>query len=183
VPYDPFGLGNLVAGGVWGSGGGKSVIFSKPFYQELVQTGSNMRTVPDVSLQMGGCPTGLAKMPCHATDSFTVEVFDGQLVGVIGTSVSAPDFAGILALKEQFLGGSRLGNVNYDIYAIAAAQPAVAKSPLDFLHQGQPGSNGAFSTTKSGYNLVLGVGTPLVRNFIFAPELPPAGNPQTKSNP
>ena len=183
VPYDPQGIGNKLSGGVWGSGGGKSVIFPKPFYQEFVQTGSNMRTVPDVSLQMGGCPGGLAKMPCRDTDSYTIEVFDGQLVGVIGTSVSAPDFAGILALKEQFLGGSRLGNVNYDIYAIAAAQPAVANSPLDFLHQGQPGSNGAFSTTHSGYNLVLGVGTPLVKNFIFAPELPPAGDPQTKSNP
>ncbi len=102
---------------------------------------------------------------------------------MIGTSVSAPDFAGILALKEQFLGGARLGNSNYEIYAIAAAQPAVANSPLDFLHQGQPGNNGAFKTTNSGYNLVLGVGTPLVRNFILAPELPPAGNPQTVSNP
>jgi subtilase family serine protease len=181
VPYDPFGLGNLVSGGVWGSGGGKSVIFSKPPYQEFLETGSSMRTVPDISLQMGGCP-GIAKQ-CRASDSYTIEVFDGQLIGVIGTSVSAPDFAGILALKEQFLGGSRLGNINYEIYAIAAAQPAVANSPLDFLHQGQPGSNGPFSTTKSGYNMVLGVGTPLVRNFIFAPELPPAGNPQTKSNP
>lgn len=183
VPQDPFGVGNLVSGGVWGSGGGKSIIFSKPPYQEFVETGSNMRTVPDISLQMGGCPLGLAKLPCRGSDSAAIEAFDGAFFGVIGTSVSAPDFAGILALKEQFLGGSRLGNVNYDIYAIAAAQPAVANSPLNFLHQGQPGFNGAFHITKTGYNLVLGVGTPLVRNFIFAPELPPAGDPQTKSNP
>lgn len=182
LPFDPYGTGNLVSGGVWGSGGGKSIFFTKPPYQEFVQTGSSMRTVPDVSLQMGGCPADISKS-CRATDSYTIEVFDGSLVGVIGTSVSTPDFAGILALKEQFLGGSRLGNVNYDIYAIAAAQPAVANSPLDFLHQGQPGFNGAFHTTKTGYNLVLGVGTPLVRNFIFAPELPPAGDPQTRSNP
>jgi len=26
VPYDPFGVGNLVSGGYWGSGGGKSII-------------------------------------------------------------------------------------------------------------------------------------------------------------
>jgi subtilase family serine protease len=142
-----------------------------------------MRTVPDISLQMGGCPAELAKLPCRETDSGTIEVFAGQIVGVIGTSISAPDFAGILALKEQHLGGSRLGNVNYDIYAAAAIQPALANSPLDLLHQGQPGNNGAFSTTPTGYNYVLGVGTPLVRNFIFAPLLPPAGNPQTPSNP
>ncbi len=184
IPYDPFGItGNLVAGGVWGSGGGKSIVFGKPPYQEFVDTGSSTRAVPDVSLQMGGCPGGIVKLPCKNNRSYTIEVFDGKLVGVIGTSVSAPDFAGILALKEQFLGGSRLGNVNYNIYAIAAAQPGVANSPLDFLHQGQRGFNGAFTTTKTGYNLVLGVGTPLVKNFIFAPELPAAGNPQTKSNP
>ena len=183
VPYDPYGVGNLVAGGFWGSGGGESILYSKPPYQRFIDTGTTNRAVPDVSLQMGGCPSGLAKLPCRKTDSFAVEVFDGALVGVIGTSVSAPDFAGILALKEQFLGGSRLGNVNYEIYALAAAQPAVANSPIDFLHQGQPGFNGGFHTTATGYNLVLGVGTPLVKNFIFAPELPAAGNPQTKSNP
>jgi subtilase family serine protease len=184
VLQDPLGVGNLVAGGIWGPGGGESIIYGKPPYQQFVDTGTRNRAVPDISLQMGGCPAGLAKEPCP-TDrrSFAFEVFDGQLWGAIGTSVSAPDFAGILALKEQFLGGSRLGNVNYDIYAIAAAQPNVADSPLNFLHQGQPGFNGAFHTTKTGYNLVLGVGTPLVRNFIFAPELPPAGNPRTKSNP
>src|SRR6185437_15332630 len=183
VPYDPLGFGNLVAGGFWGPGGGESILYGKPPYQQFVDTGTRNRAVPDISLQMGGCPGDLAIQPCPNNRSFTILAFDGQLFGVIGTSVSAPDFAGILALKEQFLGGSRLGNVNYDIYAIAAAQPAVANSPLDFLHQGQPGFNGAFHTTKTGYNLVLGVGTPLVRNFIFAPELPPAGNPRTKSNP
>ena len=183
IPYDPDGTGNLLSGGYWGSGGGKSVIYAKPPYQEFIRTGSKMRTTPDVSLQMGGCPGGIAKLPCRAGDSSVVEAFGGQFVGVIGTSVSAPEFCGLLALKEQFLGGARLGNVNYDIYALAAAQPALANTPLDLLHQGQPGFNGAFYTTKTGYNLVLGVGTPLVRNFIFAPELPAAGNPQTPSNP
>ena len=183
IPYDPDGVGNLLAGGYWGSGGGKSIVYAKPPYQEFIHTGSKMRTTPDVSLQMGGCPSGIAKVPCREGDSSVVEAFGGQFVGVIGTSVSAPEFCGLLALKEQFLGGSRLGNVNYDIYALAAAQPALANTPLDLLHQGQPGFNGAFHTTATGYNLVLGVGTPLVRNFIFAPELPPAGNPQTRSNP
>lgn len=181
VPYDPYGYGNLVAGGVWGSGGGKSVIFAKPPYQDFVNTHSSTRAMPDISLQMGGCPAGIAKS-CNSTDSAVVETFGGALVGVIGTSISAPDFAGVLALKEQYLNG-RLGNVNYDIYAIAAAEPGVGGTPFNLLHQGQPGSNGAFSTTASGYNLVLGVGTPLVKNFIFAPQLPAAGVPRTPSNP
>ena len=37
-PNDPFGVGNLISGGYWGSGGGPSVFFAKPEYQELVTT-------------------------------------------------------------------------------------------------------------------------------------------------
>ena len=183
VPFDPYGTGNLVAGGYWGSGGGKSIFFAKPAYQYFIETGSTTRAVPDISLQMGGCPAEISVLPCHAGDSGTYAILGGQLVGLIGTSISAPDFAGILALKEQFLGGARLGNVNYEIYSIAAAQPNASGTSLDLLHQGQPGFNGEFYTTKTGYNFVLGVGTPLVQNFIFAPELPVAGDPQTPSNP
>jgi subtilase family serine protease len=183
VPFDPYGTGNLVAGGYWGSGGGKSIIFAKPPYQYFVETDSETRALPDVSLQMGGCPADISQRPCHSGDSYSYAIFAGKRIGLIGTSISAPDFAGILALEEQFLGGTRLGNVNYEIYAIAAAQPNVSGSPLDLLHQGQPGFNGAFYTTKTGYNFVLGVGTPLVRNFIFASQVSPAGDPQTPSNP
>src|SRR5208283_1900448 len=30
IPYDPYGTGNLVSGGVWGSGGGVSIYYPKP---------------------------------------------------------------------------------------------------------------------------------------------------------
>ncbi|MDQ2777491.1 MAG: protease pro-enzyme activation domain-containing protein, partial [Acidobacteriota bacterium] len=53
LPEDPYGTGNLVAGGYFGPGGGKSVVFQKPAYQRLVKTGSKMRTVPDISLLCG----------------------------------------------------------------------------------------------------------------------------------
>ena len=46
-----------VGDNTWGSGGGFSSIFPKPLYQFLVNTSSNrQRSVPDVSLMMGGCP-------------------------------------------------------------------------------------------------------------------------------
>jgi subtilase family serine protease len=183
-PYDPFGYGNLVAGGYWGSGGGESMYFKKPLYQTFVHTGSKTRSVPDVSLQMGGCPGGgLVSDTCGVgTDrSFTVEYFAGELVGVIGTSVSAPGLAGLLALEEENLGGARLGNVNYEIYALAAAQELSGGS-LKFFHQDIPGFNGYFHAG-SGYNKVLGNGTVYGRAFILAPGLPAAGMPQTPSNP
>jgi subtilase family serine protease len=184
VPYDPYGVGNLVGGGVWGSGGGQSGLFAKPAYQYFINTRANTRAVPDISLQMGGCPLGLSDpTTCNSTDSSAVLGFAGAYYGVIGTSVSAPGFAGILALKEQYLGGKRLGNVNYEIYAAAALEPIVSGSPLSLFHQGQTGNNGPYQTNHHGYNMVLGVGTPLVRNFILAPQLPAAGNPRTPSNP
>jgi subtilase family serine protease len=181
VPFDPFGLGNLVSGGFWGSGGGHSVVFVKPDYQKLVNTGSDHRAIPDVSLHMGGCPGGISKFPCGNDRSFDIEVFAGQVFGVIGTSASSPDFAGLLALEEERQGGVRLGNVNHQIYTLAAAQFSGKLSPPVY-HQGIPGFNGYF-TTHAGYNQVLGNGTVFGKNFILAPNLPSAGIPRTPSNP
>jgi subtilase family serine protease len=182
IPYDPFGVGNNLAGGVWGSGGGISGFFPKPSYQRLVNTGSNMRTIPDLSLQMGGCPADIAELPCGPNRSATVLALDGNLYGVIGTSVSAPDFAGVLALTEERFGGRRLGNANTYIYSLAAAQNF---GILNVFHQGIPGDNGYYYSQKDvpGYNLVLGNGTLSVRDFMLAPEVPKAGKPQTPSNP
>jgi subtilase family serine protease len=179
VPYDPYGVGNLVAGGLWGSGSGPSIIFSKPDYQFQVNTGSFMRTIPDVSLMMGGCPD-IAVQPCGPDRSFLWVALDGEFHGFVGTSCSSPATAGVLALEEQNL-GHRLGNVNYQIYDQIAEQTVGSQPPT--FHTGIPGFNGINSTTLFGYDPVLGARTPFVKNFIFAPNAPSAGTPQTPSNP
>ena len=184
VPYDPYGVGNLVSGGVWQGGGGVSIYFQKPPYQYLVRTGHNMRTIPDISFHMGGCPGGILDGPCPDDRSAVLAAFDFAdfqgYFGVIGTSAGSPAMAGILALAEQNLGGVRLGNVNYFIYGEALIQPFYRS-----FHQGIPGNNGYFRAPAGvpGYNLVLGNGTPRVRRLILAPFDPPAGMPQTPSNP
>ena len=184
IPYDPYGIYAPVvvpvSGGYWGSGGGESVIYARPGYQSLVPTHSAMRTVPDVSLQMGGCPGGISVDPCGTPRSASLVVVGGGLYGVIGTSVSAPGFAGVLALMEESLGGTRLGNVNQLIYAEAALQSL--DPALHFFHRNIDGFNG-YDYTARVYDRVVGVGTPHVRNMILAPSLPVAGNPQTPSNP
>jgi subtilase family serine protease len=180
IDEDPFGTGNLVTGGVWAGGGGPSLFFSRPAYQLLVKTGSKKRTIPDISGHMGGCPND-AIQPCGPHRSFVIEAFDGDFVGVIGTSAASPDFAGILALKEENLGGIRLGNENFDIYALAAAQQLLG-SAFKIYRQNIDGFNGVFSTNR-GYDQVLGNGTPIVKNFVLAPNAPSAGDPQTPSNP
>jgi len=177
LAFDIF-YGTPATGNIWGSGGGNSIYFKKPVFQELVKTGSKYRTVPDVSGHMGGCPFGSVE-PCPASDSSVVVAIAGGLYAVIGTSASAPDFAGLLALKiERY--GTRLGNENPEIYALAALQNLGL--PLNIYHDNIPGNNGLYST-KKGYNRVLGNGTVIGVNFLLAPQVPTAGTPQSPSNP
>ena len=158
---------------IWGSGGGISTLFSKPFYQLLVNTRSNQRTIPDISMHMGGCPVG-AIQPCDPARSSVVTAIGGNLYLLIGTSASSPEFAGLLAVTEQTL-GTRLGNANGYIYALSAAFGSTV------YRQNIPGNNGYPATP--GYNYVLGNGTPHAALFAAQPFAPLAGNPQTPSNP
>ena len=109
-----------------------------------------------------------------------VTALGGYFYLLIGTSASSPDFAGLLALRVQKTGG-RLGNENYYVYALAAAQN-IGIGPKVF-RQGIPGFNGYYSTTAKGYDRVLGNGTVDGRQFLLAPEVKAAGTPQTPSNP
>ena len=171
--------GTPATGGFWGSGGGISIYFKKPGYQHLVDTGSKkMRTVPDVSLHMGGCPVGSVQ-PCPEDRSYDLVAMDGAYYGVIGTSASSPDFAGLLALKIQMIGG-RLGNENQVMYVMAHLQSLGVLRGI--FHDNIPGFNGLYTTHK-GYNLVLGNGTVNGVNYLLTPFMPVARTPQTPTNP
>ena len=121
-----------VGNNTWGSGGGFSIIFPKPLYQYLVDTGSDrQRAVPDVSLMMGGCPgdADLAKQNCLALPrSAAIIWIGGEAYLVIGTSSSSPEFAGVLALAVE-LNGGRLGNVNPLIYRLSLTQTCAGRRP------------------------------------------------------
>jgi hypothetical protein len=107
-----------------------------------------------------------------------------------GTSASAPVFAGVVALLNQYLGGSSsqgLGNVNPMLYQLAISNPTA-------FHQVTSGDNNvscqvgtpagqtaalqcpasgvigfsAASTDPTGYNLVAGLGSMDVNNFVTA---------------
>jgi subtilase family serine protease len=180
-----------VANNTWGSGGGFSQIFSKPFYQYLVNTGSNrQRAVPDVALMMGGCPgdADLTAQDCTTLPrSATIIWLGGAPAAVIGTSSSAPEFAGVLALAVE-LNGGRLGNVNPLIYTLSALQTLAggvhAPKAMQYFHREISGSNNHY-TVKPGeaYSEVLGNSTLDVKNFLGIPFATPAGAPDTPSNP
>ncbi len=103
----------------------------------------------------------------------------GKNVNVIGTSASAPDITGLLALKVK-LTGDRLGWENVDIYTRAQAQNA-GGSAKPFHHKGIPGNNGHYATAVP-YDLVIGNGTVDGRQLLGT-TLPAAGIPGTASNP
>jgi subtilase family serine protease len=184
-------FGTSASGAVWGSGGGISLLYPKPTYQSLVsqsnlpKAAKKFRTIPDLSLQMGGCPGGTLffdlHVECPPDRSFVWEIIGGKQEGVIGTSASSPEFVGLLALKIQST-GARLGNENFDIYSLAAAQENGSGNTV-FRNQIE-GSNGVYkSTVKGGYNMVIGNGTVIGGDFVQGPALPVAGKPQTPTNP
>ncbi len=159
---------------IWGSGGGVSVYFSKPVYQYFVNTrNAKQRTTPDIAMHMGGCPFG-AITPCGPDRSADIVRINNLNYGVIGTSASSPEFAGLLAVTEQSLGGVRLGNANVFIYGEAALLGTHV-----FRHP--PGNNGY--PTHPDYDYVVGNGTPKASDFLLRPYLPQTGDPMTPSNP
>ena len=193
-PYDPYGLGVDVSGGAWGAGGGVSVVFEKPLYQVLANTGSKKwRTIPDVGMHVGGCPG--SAISCSDDDSSVATAYGvgigGSFIALIGTSIASPEFVGALALYEQQLGkhNHRLGNANYYLYAAGALQTLVggtkAPAALQLYHRNNPGYNGVApdSFPSYNYNYVYGNGSPDVRKLFGMSQYKAAGVPQTATNP
>jgi len=208
-PFDIYNLGSGgMTGGYWGSGGGVSSWFAKPDYQNLVSTrNATQRTVPDISMQMGGCPGGITGNPtyCETQPRSFTEIFKGGTrEGLIGTSSSSPQFAGVVAYMIQLAGGGsganppaagqpyapkgRLGNINPMLYSLAATQIAAggasAPANLTYFNRNISGFSGYWGNNVTlAYSYVLGLGTPNVTNLLGLQGATPAGNPGTITNP
>jgi subtilase family serine protease len=145
-------------------GGGKSVIFSRPRYQNGVAavTGAQ-RGVPDIS--MSGACNGAVDM---------YQSFKGQPAGwypTCGTSEATPLFAGVVALADQ-VAGHPLGLINPALYKMSAIGPAsgivdVTKgnNTVSFSQGGQLHTVTGFSA-RTGYDLASGVGTVNAAKFV-----------------
>ena len=92
------------------SGGGFSRLFGRPSYQNGVPGIGSMRGVPDVAAD-GDPVTGIAVITGNPGGGYAVS-------GHAGTSASAPLWAGIIALADQYA-RRHLGFVNPAIYRIA----------------------------------------------------------------
>ncbi|MBD7923713.1 S53 family peptidase [Xanthomonas bonasiae] len=182
LTQDYYGVGALLAGGYWGAGGGVSTLFQRPAYQlrALGGTRTSMRALPDIGMLVGGCPD-TAKQPCREGRglyaSSVLSVYKGEFYSTIGTSVAAPEFAGVAALLVEKQG--RQGNLNDYLYRLAANYPQA-------FHRDIPGNNGVVDNDvplKGKYNYTAGLGTPIVRALIGALDAAPAGAPRSPSNP
>jgi len=140
-----------------GSGGGLSRYEPEPAFQLGVQT-TGARTTPDVSL-VADPNTG-----AWITDPFNLPA-DNPFEVVGGTSLSAPTWAGLIALANQ--GRVAIGEPTLNSVEPTAIQQALYALPQSDFNIIQSGSNG-FSAGPN-YNLVTGLGTPVADRLV--PEL------------
>jgi hypothetical protein len=146
-----------------------SSVYRKPTWQ----TGPGVpndgaRDVPDVALDAS-----------NAHDPYVI-ITEGESIAVGGTSASAPSFAGMVAVLNQYLvqngvqSAPGLGNINAKLYGMAGVTgvfhdvtsgsnmvPCAAKTP--------DCSNGQFGYTAGvGYDLVTGLGSVDAYNLVTA---------------
>jgi subtilase family serine protease len=148
------------------SGGGRSVIFGRPSFQNGVRrVVGDRRGVPDISMS-GACNGG--------ADSY--QSFPGQPAGwypTCGTSEATPEFAGIVALADQ-VAGHPIGVINSYLYRLSARRaPGIVdvvsgNNTVSFRQRGRLRTVPGFPA-RPGYDLASGVGT--VNAFWFVPEL------------
>ena len=153
-----------------GSGGGYSILFQRPTFQDVLPAGStyvgssvgapgpnfNMRGVPDVAYQASSGTGPLVFLGA----------FGWFFVG--GTSCSAPQWAGLIAIADQ-ISGDNLGYINPGLYKIGSDPTRYANDFFDVtLGKNQRSSIPGYSASP-GWDAITGLGTPNAANL--APDL------------
>ena len=168
-------LTTAAGGGAWVSettwpfsGGGISTTYSIPSWQQGIsmtasQGSTTFRNLPDVAMVADNC---------------YIIADNGQGLAVGGTSISAPLWAGFIALVNQLAltnGEPTVGFINPVIYGMGKGSNALSYTSL--FHDITTGNNqNSSSPTRfpsvAGYDLCTGWGTPTGGNLITALALP-----------
>jgi hypothetical protein len=138
-----------------GSGGGISLYQSEPSYQHRVQS-TGGRTTPDVAL-IADPGTG-----AWIADPYNLSG-DNPFQVVGGTSLSAPAWAGLVALANQGRAAAEQPLLNSD--SPVETHQALYMLPQADYNMIAGGTNGYHANT--GYNLVTGLGTPMADRLVF----------------
>lgn len=151
------------------SGGGYSSIFSRPSYQDVLPAGStpipsSSRGIPDIALQASATtgalvylslpPDGQSGLICGSAPCST------GWYDIGGTSLSCPQWAGLVAIADQMNGGG-LGLINPALYKVAADPAKYAADYYDVTagNNQTVASVPGYSATP-GWDPVTGLGTP-----------------------
>jgi subtilase family serine protease len=166
------------------SGGGYSILFPRPAFQDTLPAGSTfvgssvgapgpnstMRGVPDISYQASSRTGVLVYMSLGATTTSGTGCGGASPCStgwytVGGTSAGAPQWAGIVAMADQ-MAGHDLGYLNPALYAVAANP---AKYAADF-YDVTVGNNTTTSipgySASPGWDAVTGLGSPNVAKLL-----------------
>ena len=148
------------------SGGGKSVIFERPSFQDgVAKIVGQHRGVPDVSMS-AACDGGVITYQSSPGGG-------GGWQPTCGTSEASPLFAGVVALADQ-LAGRPLGDINPALYELSAEHaPGIVEitkgnNTVEFVQNGAEHTVVGYQA-RPGYDLATGVGTVNVAKFV--PEL------------
>ena len=156
------------------SGGGYSILFSRPSYQSTLPAGSsfagNMRGIPDVAYQASARTGVLVYMSEPATTASGTGCGGANpcSVGwyvVGGTSSGAPQWAGLIAIADQ-MAGRDLGLINAGLYQIANNPVQYAKDFFDVTTGNNQTSSIPGYAASPGWDAVTGLGTPNVANLL-----------------
>ena len=155
-------------------GGGYSIYFSRPSFQDTLPPGStfagssvgapgpntNMRGVPDISYQ-ASARTGVLVYDTEPGTKGGSAGSGWHIVG--GTSCGSPQWAGLIALADQIAHNEGHGDVGYINPALYQIAGNPAQYAADF-HDITVGNNQASSipgySASTGWDAVTGLGTP-----------------------
>jgi subtilase family serine protease len=144
------------------SGGGFSSVFTKPAYQDTLPTGSTpiaaTRGVPDVAFQASARTGPLVYDTAPGAGGWFI---------VGGTSCSAPQFAGLVAIADQ-IAGHGLGQINPTLYQLAsgANYSTYFYDVITGNNHADPSVPGYQAST--GWDPVTGLGTPNAATLVPA---------------
>jgi subtilase family serine protease len=138
------------SGGI-GTGGGYSVLYAVPYFQQALVPSMTMRGVPDVAYN--------AAVGHGVLTYLNIPLIPAGFYVFGGTSASAPQWAGMLALADQKAKRS-LGYINPTLYSFAQVPTNYAKLFHDIL-KGTNTDNGipGFSAA-AGWDPTTGLGSP-----------------------
>jgi subtilase family serine protease len=156
-------------GGPSAGGGGRSVVFGRPWYQDSVANRvGDQRGVPDISMSAAVNGGAIVYIGSDANNGDP-----GGFDFVGGTSESSPTFAGIVALADQ-LAGHPLGLLNPALYRMSAQHASGLVDITDGTNTVTFTQGGKDHTVigwdaRTGYDLSSGVGG--INGALFVPQL------------